>query len=406
MKSISQKNVLTGCIILLSVAPLLAQDWPQWRGANRDGKADGFTTPQAWPKELTQKWKTVVGLGDATPALVGNRIYVFARQGDNEVTLCLDAENGKELWRDAYPAQAATGPAGRHPGPRSSPAAAEGKVVTLGVAGVLSCVDTATGKVIWRKDEYKEVPQFFTSMSPVITDGMAIAHLGGKDTGSIVSFDLATGETKWKWEGDGPSYASPVLMSAGDTKQIVVQTEKNLVSLALTDGNLLWQIPSIPKERFYNSASPIVDGPMIIYTGQGEGTKAAKIEKQEGEFSPKEIWNNKTIGTGFNTPVLKDGLLFGISDKGNLFCLNAQTGQEAWTGTNPIDRFAEILDAGPVLMVLSSKSELIVFQPDSTKYIEIARYKVSETPVYAYPIISGNRLLVKDQESLTLWMIP
>ncbi len=406
MQGISRKIVLTGCIILFGGVQLFAQDWPQWRGANRDGKASGFTAPQTWPKELTQKWKTVVGLGDATPALVGNRIYIFTRQGDNEVTLCLSAEDGKELWRDEYPAQAVTGPAGRHPGPRSSPAVAEEKVVTLGVAGVLSCLDAANGKVVWRKDEYKEVPQFFTSISPIIIDGMAIAHLGGKDKGSIVSFDLITGELKWKWDGDGPSYASPVLMSAEGTQQIIVQTEKNLVSLVVADGKLLWQIPSIPKERFYNSASPIVDGPMIIYTGQGEGTRALKVEKQAEGFGTKEIWSNKTIGTGYNTPVMKEGLLFGVSDKGNFFCLNAQTGQEAWTDTNQIDRFVEILDAGPVLMALSSKSELIVFQPDAAKYHEIVRYKVSDTPVYAYPIISGNRLLIKDQDSVTLRTIP
>ena len=88
-----------------------------------------------------------MGSGDATPALVGDKLYVFARPGDDEVTLCLNAGDGKELWRDKYAAQAVTGAAARHPGPRSSPAVAEGKVVTLGVGGVLSCLDAATGDV-------------------------------------------------------------------------------------------------------------------------------------------------------------------------------------------------------------------------------------------------------------------
>ncbi len=91
--------------------------------------------------ELTHKWKTTVVLGDATPALVGNNLYVFVRQGSEEVTLCLNAGNGKELWQKKYEAQAVTGSATRHPGPRSSPTVADGKVVTLGVGGILSCSD-------------------------------------------------------------------------------------------------------------------------------------------------------------------------------------------------------------------------------------------------------------------------
>ena len=126
------RSVLMGCVIMIAVGCALGKDWPQWRGPNRDGQASGFTAPLKWPKELTQRWKTTVGLGDSTPALVGDKLYVFTRQGNEEVTLCLDASSGKELWKDKYAAEAATGPASRHPGPRSSPAVAEGKVVTLG----------------------------------------------------------------------------------------------------------------------------------------------------------------------------------------------------------------------------------------------------------------------------------
>ena len=95
-------KTMTGCVGLLAggfalVSAGLAadSDWPQWRGSNRDGKVAGFTAPQAWPKELTRKWSATVGTGDATPALVGDKLYVFARQGENEVVLCLDAASGK-----------------------------------------------------------------------------------------------------------------------------------------------------------------------------------------------------------------------------------------------------------------------------------------------------------------------
>jgi len=394
------------CVVLISAGITFAQDWPQWRGPNRDGKVSGFTAPQKWPGSLTQKWKITVGLGDSTPALVGDKLYVFTRQGTEEVTLCLNAGDGKEIWRDKYEAQAVTGAAARHPGPRSSPTVADGKVVTLGVGGILSCLDAASGKVIWRKDEFpKIVPQFFAAMSPVVTDGMCIAHLGGKDNGAVIAFDLATGNQKWNWTADGPAYASPILMTVEGTKQIVTLTEKNLVGLSLSDGKLLWQVATPLQRMAQNAPTPVIDGQTLIITGQGTGTKAVKIEKQGDGFAVKDVWSNADMGAQFNTSVLKDGLLFGLSNRGNLYCLNAQTGQMAWTDTNKLSNFGAILDVGSCLIALPENSELLVFKPDGKEYGQITKYKVADTPTYAHPIIAGNRIFVKDQESLTMWTV-
>src|SRR5205807_7477600 len=123
--------VMVACAMWLAANVLHAQDWPQWRGTNRDAKATGFNAPKVWPKELTQKWKVKVGNGVATPALVGDKLYVFTREGDTEVIRCLDTAMGKELWQDKYEAEAVRPPAASFPGPRSSPAVADGKVVTL-----------------------------------------------------------------------------------------------------------------------------------------------------------------------------------------------------------------------------------------------------------------------------------
>src|SRR6266699_2036712 len=98
----STTGVLVGCVMLLGASCVCAQDWPQWRGPNRDGKATGFTAPKTWPKELTEKWKVTVGDGVATPALVGDKLYVFTREGGNEVIRCLNAADGKEVWSDKY----------------------------------------------------------------------------------------------------------------------------------------------------------------------------------------------------------------------------------------------------------------------------------------------------------------
>ena len=282
-----------------------------------------------------------------------------------------------------------------------------GKVVTLGVGGVLSCVDVVTGKLVWRKDPFpKVVPMFFTAMSPIIVDGMAIAQLGGRGNGAILAFDLASGDEKWRWGDEGPEYASPALLTVEGTKQIVTLTEKSIVGVDVTDGKLLWKLAFEPQRRAYNAATPIVDGQTVIYTGAGRGTKAVKIEKRSDGFAAKELWSNPDIAPQFNTPVLKNGLLFGLSDRGNLYCVNAETGQTAWTDTARHGRgFAAMVDAGPCLVALPSTSELIVFKPNSMQYEEVATIKVSDTSTYAHPVIAGKRIFVKDQDAVTMWSI-
>jgi outer membrane protein assembly factor BamB len=396
-----------GCVVLLGASCVRAQDWPQWRGPNRDNKVTGFTAPSTWPKELTQKWKVNVGLGDASPALVGDKVYVFTRQGGDEVTLCLDAATGSELWRDKYAAQEVRGAPGAHPGPRSSPAVAEGKVCTLGVGGVLSCLDADKGTVVWRKDT-KAWPKFFTASSPIIVDGKCVADLGGDSKGDLVAYDLATGDEKWKWSGDGAGYASPVLMNVEGTKQIVTLTGQSVVGVGTADGKLLWQIPFEAKGMgAVNSVTPIVDGQTVIYARDGTGTTAVKIEKKGDGFEAKQLWQKKEAPDRFNTPVLKDGLLYGLAPSGrgsgNFFCMKADTGHVVWTDSGKRGECGAVLDAGSVLLALTSDSQLVAFKPSDKEYTELAKIKVADSPTWACPIISGNRVFVKDKDSLTLW---
>ena len=178
MKSNRLVITMTGFLVLVITTNALAQDWSQWRGANRDGKVTNFDTPESWPSELTRQWTVNIGLGDASPVMVGDRLYSFTRQGDNEVILCLEGATGKEIWKYQYPALAITGPASsQHPGPRSTPTVGEGKIIAFGVGGVLSCLDAGTGKLAWKNEEFtKDLPPFFTSLSPLIFNGMCMKN--------------------------------------------------------------------------------------------------------------------------------------------------------------------------------------------------------------------------------------
>jgi outer membrane protein assembly factor BamB len=425
-------GVLVGCAVLLGAGGAGAQDWPQWRGPNRDAKVTGFEAPKTWPKELTQKWKVKVGEGVATPALVGDKLYVFTREGGNEVTRCLKAADGNEVWSDKYEAQDAGGAAANFPvlGPRCSPAVADGKVVTLGTRGTLSCLDAATGKVVWRKDDFKSWPRFFVSSSPVIVDGLCIAQLGGESKGGIVAYDLATGNEKWKWTGDGPGYASPVLLTLGGDKVIVAETDANVVAVSAADGKQLWKTPF--KVR-YNACTPVVDGQTVIYSGSAGGgmrrgggggggasaTKAVKLEKKDSEVAAKDLWTNTDSVVMYDTPVVKNGLIFGISADYKLFCINEESGKTAWSvpipdagggggggrGMGPGQGYGSVVDAGSVLFGLTPSGQLTVFEPSDKEYKEIAKYKVADGNAYSYPIISGNRVFIKDKDSLALWTI-
>jgi outer membrane protein assembly factor BamB len=393
-------------VLAASASCAVAQDWPQWRGANRDGKAAGFTAPKEWPKELAQKWKVTVGLGDASPAVVGNKLYVFARQGTDEFIRCLDATNGKELWSEKYDATQVSGPASQHSGPRSSPAVADGKVVTLGVGGVLSCVDAAAGKLVWRKDDFSGAwPKFYTASSPIITDGFCIAQLGGEANGGIVAYDLASGDQKWKWTGDGTAYASPVILTADGTKMVVTLTAKKIVGIGVADGKLLWEAPFAVQGMAYNAATPIVEGQTVIYTGAGRGTKAVKVEKTADGFAAKELWSNPDNGVQFDSPVLKGGQIYGVSQKGVLFCLDAQAGKTLWTSELGGRGFGSIVDAGSALLALTPKGEMIVFEPSDKEYKKVTSYKVAESETYAYPVAAGKGVFVKEKDSLSLWNV-
>jgi outer membrane protein assembly factor BamB len=175
------------------------------------------------------------------------------------------------------------------------------------------------------------------------------------------------------------------------------------MALSLADGKLLWQIATPVQQRYYNCVSPYIDGQTIYYTGQGTGMKAIKIEKSGNEYVTKELWSNTEVGAKWNTPILKDGFLYGFTDQKRIYCLNASTGQTAWIDNAVSSDFSTIVDCSSVIIGLTSTNNLIVMKPDGKEYSEVAKYKVADTPIYAFPVISGNSIYVKDAETLMMY---
>ena len=406
--------VVVTAFALAGPRPAAGDDWPQFRGPHSNNHVTGFTVPATWPKELKKQWSVTVGEGLASPALVGDKVYTFTRVGGDEVITCLDAATGKEVWKDKYETAAVTGPDSGFPGPRSSPSVGDGKICTYGVNGIVSCLDAASGKVAWRKDT-KARPQFHTSQSPVIADGKCILDVGGGGggkggkggggKGELTAFDLANGEAKWKLEGEAPSYGSPVVATIDGTKQVVVLTTTNLIGVGLADGKLLWSTPL--NVGRYPTATPVIDGNTVIC-----GPAAFTIGKSGDTFEAKQAFKPAIAPHQYNTPVLKDGVIYGLTGTNgvqakttNIYAADAKTGKELWKDGTNRGECGSILDTGPVLVELSSDNNLVVFKPDKTEFKEVAKYKVADTPVLSLPILAGKRIYVKDKESLILWTV-
>jgi outer membrane protein assembly factor BamB len=397
--------VALASILLASTAT--AQDRPQWRGPNRDNKLSGFVEPKTWPKELTKKWSVTVGVGEASPVLVGDKVFAFGRQGANEVLTCLDAATGKDVWKEKNAAAFQASGDGGYPGPRATPAVGDGKICTLGVNGLLICRDAASGKEIWRVD--KGYPKFHTSTSPIIADGQCITLAG-----SLAAFDLADGKPKWTAARVKAGYGSPVFMTVDGVKQIVTPCADAVAGVDAKTGKVLWDV-KIGTAWQNNYSTPVVDGDVVYYSitpagkfGKGgkadvTGLVALKIARSGDAFSAKQIWKADPAA-GYHTPTLANGRLYGVSNSNKgFFCLDAKTGSELWKDSTSRGTCGSIINAGSVLFSLNADKYLVVMRPSGNKYEEVTKYRVSDDETWCVPIIAGNRIYVKDKGgSLTL----
>jgi outer membrane protein assembly factor BamB len=383
-------------------------DYPQWRGPSRDGSAASFAEPKAWPESLTQRWKVEVGLGYATPLVVGDRLYVFSRQGENEVMSALEAGTGKLLWKTGYPATfTMNSAAARHgQGPKSTPAFANGKLYAIGMTGVVTAFDAATGKQLWQKPGSSVMPMYTNhAFSPLVDRGLVIFHVGGHNQGALTAFDVNTGDVKWSWNGDGPGYGSPIVVDLGGTRQIVTLTQTKFVGVDAATGLLLWERPFV-SPSVTNAATPILYGQTLIVSNGGPVIAVAPT-KQNNQWVAENAWENADVPFRLSNPVLVGDMLFGLSTRnmGQYFGVDAKTGKTLWTSEGRQATNAAIVKAGNLLFSLQDNGELIVARSSLTAFEPLHRYKVADSETWAQPTISGNRVFVKDVSTLALWTL-
>ena len=411
------------CSSLLSITAIMASaaftvvmaaqdgpvDWPQWRGPNRDGAAASFAEPRSWPEQLSLKWKVDVGLGYAAPITAGNRVYMFTRQESNEVMRALDAETGMVIWQTSYPAPFTPNPAatrGHGTGPKSTPTFADGKLYTLGMSGIVTAFDAATGRQVWQKPAPPVQPLYHTAMSPLVDRGLVVVHVGGHNNGALTAFDANTGDVKWRWDGDGPAYGSPIVAELAGIRQVITLTQENLIGVSAETGELLWRRPfAVASTR--NAVTPILHGRTVIVSGNGRSVTAFTVARQTDRWATEDIWENSDVTMDMSTGVLIRDTLFGFSPRnsGQFFAIDATTGKTLWLSQGRQAENAAVIRAGDLWLALKDDAELIVARASLSGFEPVHHYSVADSATWAQPVVSGNRVFVKDVSSVALWTL-
>ena len=408
-----RKNLGAILALLFGVSTLVnGQDFPQWRGSNRDGRIDVVPAISKWPSQLRNGWKIEVGTGHSSPLVVGNRVYIHARQGENEVVSALDTGTGKRIWQDSYSVAYSVNPAAREhgKGPKSTPVYAGGRLYTLGITAILSCYEVARGRLLWRRnlgDRFvARAPLYGTAMSPIVDRGLVILHGGGPDQGGLIALDELTGKERWAWTGDGPGYASPIITEIAGKRQLVTQTEKYIVGIWVDTGALLWKIP-FETDYSQNIITPVAWRDLLIFSGYNKGVMAVRVGWRDNQWVTDQVWQNRELAMYMSSPVVSGSWLFGFShrNKGQHFCLDLESGRTLWTGDPRQGENAAILIVGGSLITLSELGELRVSSVASKGATLIRKYQVADGATWAHPVISGNRILIRDALSLRLWLL-
>ncbi len=395
-------------VLTAGTSSLLADDWPQWGGPQRDGVWREQGIAKSLPAELHYKWRTPIGAGYAGPAVAEGRVFVTDRQlgkgeknPDNpfarenvrgtERVLCLDAESGDEIWKHEYPcAYEVSYPAG----PRATPTVADGVVYALGAMGDLHALDAKTGDVKWAKHYVRDygttINTWGMSAAPLVDGERLILLVGGTENRLVVALDRRTGKLLWNaLEETDPGYAPPVIVEAGGKRQLIIWTPENVHSLDPATGEHFWTqafkcnsglsvtMPVFDPERRRLFVTTFYNGPLMLELSAN--TPAAKVL-----WRGKSKSEQKTDGLHaiMCTPILASETIYGVCSYGQLRGLKAGTGERLWetraaTGEGRWWNAFLVRHENRVL-IANEQGELIVARLTPAGYQEISRSKLIE----------------------------
>jgi outer membrane protein assembly factor BamB len=293
-------------------------------------------------------------------------------------------------------------------GPHATPLVLDKTLFTLGVTGVLSAWDAATGGRLWTRDFSPTIDtsKLFcgTAASPLAIPGRLVVQVGSDiHGGKILGLDPATGATQWEWSGPGPGYASPVVVNLAGQSQIVALTEGSIVGVNAKNGKELWSVP-FPDEWHENIATPLWTGKHLIVSGTRQGTHAYTLAENDGKWQPTESWKNPDVAMYMSSPVFGDGVVYAHSSKrkGQFVAFDEQTGAIRWATEGREGENASLLLTPRHIVFLTNGGDLIVAKRGAPAFSVERRYEVAESSTFSTPVLLGSNILVRDATGLML----
>jgi outer membrane protein assembly factor BamB len=393
-------------ILVALLAVLAGEDWPSFLGPRQDGTSLETGVTAAWPAGGPARlWSRPVGNAYSAPVVARGRLVVFHRMRDTEVVDCLDAATGAPIWSYSYPTRYEDR-YGYNNGPRSSPTIAGEHVYTYGAEGVLTCLDFATGRLVWQRQANRDfgVPQGFfgAGTAPVVEGSLLLVNVGGPEAAGVVAFDARDGKTAWKASNDGASYSTPVVRTVGGRRLAIFFTAAGLLVLDPATGAEQYRFPF--RSRSYesvNAASPVVVGDVVFLSATyNTGAVALRL----GAKGLETLWQSRdAMQNHWATSIHVGGYLYGVDGRheegANFRCVELATGRVRWSEERGLGRATFVLAEGH-LIALGERGHLALIELNPDRYIEKSRVKLLDYPCWTPPVLAGGRLYLRSERQL------
>lgn len=382
-------------VALAIVFPMLAEDWPEWRGKGRLGVWNETGVLQKFPEGgLRIEWRVPVNAGFSGPAVASGRIYLtdflkVSHMAGRERALCLDEKTGKIVWTQEWDADYVGLMDTYATGPRATPTVDGDRVYVLGAKGMLLCLDASSGVVVWKKDYIRdygaEAPTWGFTAAPLVDGNRLICLVGGQNNAKVVAFDKTTGKEIWRAlaSNSEPGYCPPVIIEHGQTRQLIIWHPLAVTSLDPATGRIYWEEP-FKIEAGLSVATPVWRSPMLLVSSFYNGSMMLALDATKPVA--QVLWKGKSqseINTDglhslVTTPVIVGDYIYGICSYGQLRCLNVRTGERVWESlelTKEKARWASgfLVRHEDHFFINTDRGELIIASLSPGGYHEISR---------------------------------
>ena len=380
----------------VSVSNRAMEDWPQWRGPNRDGKSAETGLLKEWPAGGPPlAWRASgAGEGYSSFAVVNGRLYTLGARQDSEYLVAFDVASGKRLWETANGKRFVND---RGSGPRATPTVDGDRVYAFGASGDLSAVDAASGKAIWKVNVLSKFGgsniNWGLSESPLVLSDRILVNAGGP----IVALRKTDGSEIWKSGGEPAGYSSAVLHEVGGIRQAIFFTHTRVVGVDVNTGKRLWSYEPVAN-GVANIATPIVRGNRVFVSSDyGTGAALLELTPAGGGIRAKEVYFTRDMRNHHASSVLVGDHLYGFS-AAILTAMQFDTGQVAWR-----DRSVgkgSLVFADDRLYLYSEGGTVALAEANPAAYREHGRFQIrsGNLPTWSHPVVSTGKLFLRDQD--------